>query len=71
MGDVNTQAPSEAELLAELTEAKAAYRDDRTEDNRERKATAVDAIRSHRIATRSDRGAPTIGGDAYLTGQEG
>lgn len=71
MVDEETRVRSENDLLAELTAAKQAYRDDPTDENRERKATAVDAVRAHRMQARAGRTRPAITGDARRTGQEG
>lgn len=61
---------AEAEATEELIAAKAAYRDDPSDGNRERKAAAVDRIQALRSIVRADReqgpGA-TVGGDAYLS----
>lgn len=55
------------ELLAELVDAKEAYRDDPSDENKERKAAAVAAVQEHRALARAGRTAsPTVGGDAFV-----
>ena len=62
-------AAAESEATEELIAAKAAYRDDPSPENAQRKAAAVERIQALRAAVRADRPAgpgAAIGGDAYI-----
>lgn len=54
---------AEEGLLAELAEAKAAYRDDPSEENKTRKAEAAARVQGYRALARVNR-TGVIGGDA-------
>lgn len=63
-------AGAEADLLAELAEAKAACRCNPADDlARRRKAAAVADVQAYRATVRADRTGTTVAGDAYITGQ--
>lgn len=55
---------AEERLLAELSEAKAAYRDDQSEGNKARKAAAAERVQAYRRMARADRADVVVGGDA-------
>jgi len=53
--------------LSELIDAKAAYRDDPTEQNRARKAAAVATLQQLRAHLRAGRTGVQVGGDAFVS----
>lgn len=64
---------AEAEATAELIHAKAACREDPSEENRDRKARAVENIQALRALVRADRDkgpGVTVGGDAFLSPEQ-
>ncbi len=64
---------AEAEATEELINAKAAYREDPSEGNRDRKARAVENIQALRAMVRADRSrepGATLGGDVFLSPEQ-
>jgi len=63
---------AEQAILTELLAAKDAYRDDPSDDNRERRRLAVENVRALRAVQRADRPTDrhTVGGDAFLSPEQ-
>jgi len=64
---------AEAEATTELIHAKTAYREDPSEENRDRKARAVENIRALRVMVRADRAkgpGAELGGDVFLSPEQ-
>jgi hypothetical protein len=64
---------AEAEAVEELIHAKTAYREDPSEENRDRKARAVDNIQALRALVRADRAkepGAALGGDVFLSPEQ-
>jgi hypothetical protein len=64
---------AEAEATEELINAKAAYRKDPSDENRDRKARAVEDIQALRALVRADRAQGSgaeLGGDVFLSPEQ-
>lgn len=59
------------QLAEELRAAKEAYREDKSEENRERFKAAKDQVVAYRQMDRAGRPGIGVGGDAYVDGNEG
>lgn len=63
-------ADAETVLLERLADAKAAYREDRSEKNKAAKAKAVEDLQAYRAVVRSGRGGVSVGGDAVRANEQ-
>jgi hypothetical protein len=64
---------AEAEATEELIHAKTAYREDPSEENRDRKTRAVENIQALRALVRQDRAKESgaeLGGDVFLSPEQ-